>query len=1242
MRTGKKFVAVAGVVAALGIVGLSPAAWALPTVYNAVSPTTPTNWDALTWNPVGVPGSDPLDVANLGAVYNISLLLNGNRSVGAVGGNFSTINQTNLSDTLTLNSSGSGSGLNVPALSQGNGHFTLNVPIILGNNIFVSVGGGNGPINLTGTLTDSGNNYSISTVSSNGYAWFKNASVSFGGGANINSGFLAWQPNSGSGPVAVSAFGGAGGMTLNGGSFELNLTGSNVATASYTSGNVRVLANGGGFGVQGNGTVATAVTVNSLNVDLGGTLVLGTYGTTRAGSTATFNGTVSLNRTTSALRAIEFIQGSGTGAPASFGSSTITDGGAGSFTTPLILKAWDTAAFALAAANSYTGATIIDSTSTGGAGIVSVGAASSLGSGSVTIRNGGRLRLGAASNVSAPLTLAGTAIQPAMLALAYDGVVPALTPAAAAQSDILGIDTAAYSQTLDMAAIAGGRLFLGATAAGTYNAATLGVGSGNVYRLGGGGGTLTLANAVLADNGGANALVVGSNAANAYGTVKSSVAQPMTGSVTVNPGSKLEGVAQASGSPFGTGNVTLNNGTLQLDVNANNNSSTNGALTVSGQSYVTVSGTTTGKITTVNLSDTARANRGLLMLSGSNLGSGGANDARVKLTVAPSTTAVNIGQHGGTDTMVAPYITRDSADFVTYDPTYGFKPVAYSANGLEGVNDANKEVVATSTVTLTGPHTVYALKVNGGTLTGSAATPITITSGGLITGANANIRTPINFGSAEGIIYGASVFNNALWFDDANAKITGTGGLTISTFNNGWVAMTSADNSATLFGTITINRGGLVINIDKNLGDASNAIVLNGGALTHTSPSNTWTPARAFSTGPAGGTIVNGTNAGNVDFSSSTITLDGPLTISSGANMTTTFGGLVQNAAGKSGALILSGQNITFAAPAANLTYTGGTVIRSATVNVNAGSSMGNGDVMMETGTLNINENNALTGRRLYTSLNANGGSFYGSGGANQWNYPYNNFVNFLTAAPLVGSLEGLGNVVLGNSTGAVNTILSVGGDNTSSAFYGAISQVAGRTTGLTKTGSGTFILGGPNSYTGATSVNAGTLLVNGSLNAASAVTVNNAGTILGGTGVIGGAVTVTGGTFMAPGASAGKLTVGSYTQQPGATLLIELAGLTQGVSYDWLNVTGTANLAGTLSVDAIGPWFLDYGQTFTVLTAGTLGTNSIVLGGPDAAWFTMNTVGNSFVLTSQIPEPAAVALLAAGGLALLRRRPRA
>lgn len=149
----------------------------------------------------------------------------------------------------------------------------------------------------------------------------------------------------------------------------------------------------------------------------------------------------------------------------------------------------------------------------------------------------------------------------------------------------------------------------------------------------------------------------------------------------------------------------------------------------------------------------------------------------------------------------------------------------------------------------------------------------------------------------------------------------------------------------------------------------------------------------------------------------------------------------------------------------------------------------------------------------------------------------------------------------------------------------------------LTKANAGTSTFSGGFTNSGTVNVNAGTLdLAGGYTDAGGALVMGGGGITapaagltlttgtLGGTGAVTGNV-IHNGTLNV-GSSPGTLSIaGDLTLGAGSTLNIELGGTTQGVNYDLLQVTGTANLNGTMNVALFGGFTGAAGDLFDVIT---------------------------------------------------------
>jgi len=295
-------------------------------------------------------------------------------------------------------------------------------------------------------------------------------------------------------------------------------------------------------------------------------------------------------------------------------------------------------------------------------------------------------------------------------------------------------------------------------------------------------------------------------------------------------------------------------------------------------------------------------------------------------------------------------------------------------------------------------------------------------------------------------------------------------------------------------------------------------------------------------------------------------------------------------------------------------------------------------------------------------------------------------------------TIEDLNGDSASNITLAPSQVLTLDSQSSNiDEFSGTI--VGDATNSLIKTGSGTQILDGPNTYAGGTTVNGGTLTANGSqafgpggVSVVSGATVATgpdvtitsaltlaSGSTIGGSGTFDptGGVVIAGGIAVRPfngdtQSDVGTLSFGS-TLTLGAggiyDFAVETASGAAGIGYSTISAAGALTVTATsgsfiLNVASLDPGTLVSGQanfssllpyTWTILSAGSITgfsasdftiNTSAFLNSTGGGAFSLVQAGNNIDLDfTPVPEPATWALVAVGACVLglgARRRVRA
>ncbi len=491
--------------------------------------------------------------------------------------------------------------------------------------------------------------------------------------------------------------------------------------------------------------------------------------------------------------------------------------------------------------------------------------------------------------------------------------------------------------------------------------------------------------------------------------------------------------------------------------------------------------------------------------------------------------------------------------------------------------------------------------------------------------------------------------------DTISGAVSGSGG-----FNKTGQGILSLTTANTFTGPITVNSGLLLLGNAAAFGGVANAgadyTVATAGALNMN--------ALPLSIGSlSGGGLVTNSGAAQT------------LTIGAGSDVTNaTFSGSLAAGTAANLALAKIGTNTQtltgLSYYAGTTTVSGGTLAFNTVTTVGGGASalgapttVAQGTVTLSAGTLQFVGSSPATTDRVI-ALTGIAASLDASG-----------------AAPITFSNP----VGLTQSGPAATTFTLTGTSTATNTFNPVIGDVTGFTTAVTKSGGGTWLLTGANTYSGPTTVQLGKLLVGnpagvGSLGA-SPITVQSGGT-LGGSGTIAGPATINAGGTLAPGNSPGVLTTTNGTVTLNGDGLsvnsnsnygVVLVGngtttVTPGVDYNQLRATGagtaisgTANLQITYgNYPAITP-----GSVYYIVDNNTPGATTLQLADPatglpiaqsgvvtvSGVQFMVNyqdnfpsdtsTLSNDISLTALTPEPGTLSLVGAAAIGLLARRRR-
>ncbi|MBR1216634.1 autotransporter domain-containing protein [Bradyrhizobium sp. U87765 SZCCT0131] len=407
----------------------------------------------------------------------------------------------------------------------------------------------------------------------------------------------------------------------------------------------------------------------------------------------------------------------------------------------------------------------------------------------------------------------------------------------------------------------------------------------------------------------------------------------------------------------------------------------------------------------------------------------------------------------------------------------------------------------------------------------------------------------------------------------------------------------------TYSGGTTVNAGTLAVAGNASLGAAGGGLTFGGGTLQALSSFNT------------NRQVLLNTGGGTIDTNGNTVSFAGPITGDGGLTKTGAGTLLLGGANDYNGDTTINGGTLAVIddvnlGNSARLVFNGGTLQLTTNFWTNRDIVLNAAGATVDTMANNVALSGAISGDGGLTkigtgTLTLDGVSTYTGPTSVMAGLLVAGRVNALSAASTftvasgaaldiggrkqtIGALAGAGLV---QNSGEPAATLTLGANGTNTVFSGVIADGLAPLS-LVKTGAGTQVLNGRNTYSGTTTVQGGKLVVGDDSHPAASIAgrVTLAGGTLGGIGTVGG-VAVASGARVAPGNSIGTLNVaGNVSFAAGSFYDVELNA---GGQSDRIAASGTAKLAGG-SVNVIAETgSYRSGTRYTILTAngGVTGT---------------------------------------------------